>query len=416
MPNAPLHINTRLIHSGHSPDPTTGATVTPIVQSSAFAFRSAEQIEDVFAGRDGGYIYTRINNPTIDAFERRLTAAEGALSSLACSSGMAAISTALMGLAGAGDEILSGNSLFGGTYSLLAHTLERFGIHTRFVESTDLGAFKAGINDKTRAIFVESIGNPKLDVPDLKALATLAHAHGIALVVDSTVTTPVLLQAKFSGANLVVHSTSKFINGHGTAIGGAIVDCGTGPWSGPRYPHLHELFAESRQFAFLAFLRSRLHRDLGPCLSPLNAFLMATGLDTLGLRMERHCSNALALATALSKHPGVAEVRYPGLSSHANHAVATSQFAGGYGAILTLRLGTQERCFKVLNSLRRVQNLANLGDVKTLAIHPASTICRECTEDERRALGVTDDLIRVCVGLEHIADIIADFESALGQS
>lgn len=413
MPTPTLHINTRLIHGGYSPESETGATITPIFQNSAFAYKTAEQIEDVFAGREGGYIYTRINNPTIDSFERRLNAAESGLAALACSSGMAAISTALMGLAGSGDEIVSGNSLFGGTYSLLAHTLERFGIHTKFVESTDLAAFKAAITDRTKAIFVESIGNPKLDVPDIKALSALAKENGIALVVDSTVTTPVLFPSKSLGVDIVVHSTSKFINGHGTAIGGAMVDCGTGPWSGPRYVHLHDLFKQTRQFAFLAFLRTRLHRDLGPCLAPQNAFLMSTGMDTLGLRMERHSTNALALATFLSKHPTVAETRYPGLASHPNHAVAARQFTGGFGAILTIRLGDRERCFKFINGLRRVQNLANLGDVKTLAIHPASTICRECTDEERKAIGVTDDLIRMCVGLEHIDDIQTDMDSAL---
>jgi O-acetylhomoserine (thiol)-lyase len=408
-----MHLETKLLHGAYAPEEKTGATSLPIFQSSAFAYESAEQLESVFAGRAPGFVYSRINNPTLDRFERRMTALEEGLASVACASGMAAISTTALALAGAGDEIVSGNSIFGGTYSLFAHTLPRYGITTRFVETTDVDAYRDAITDRTRLIFVETIGNPKLDVPDIEAIAAVAREHGIVLVVDNTVTTPVLCRPKALGADIVIHSTSKYINGHGNAIGGTIVDCGTFDWGTPRYAHLKEYHDRVRQFAFVASLRNRVHRDLGCCFTPFNAFLMSIGMESLALRMERHCSNAAAVAEVLSRDARVEHVRYPGLPAHPNHKVAGRQFDDTYGALLTLQLGTKARCFKFINALQHVQNLANLGDAKTLVIHPASTFCREANDSERNAMGVTEDLVRVSIGIEHVDDICEDITQAL---
>ncbi len=408
-----LHLDTRLLHGANEPDASTGATVPAIVQSAAFAYETAEGLEAVFAGRAPGYVYSRIANPTVAQFERRIAALEEGRGALACASGMAAISAAALGLAGAGDEIVSGNSVFGGTYSLFAKTLARLGIVTRFVEATDVSAYRRAITDRTRLIFVETIGNPKMDVPDLAAISAVAREHGVALVVDNTVTTPLLLQPKTLGADLVVHSTTKFINGHGNAIGGILVDTGTLDWSHPRYAHLQTLQKRVGGMAFLVYLRNRLVRDLGSGLSPFNAFLMSIGVESLGVRMERHCSNAQRVANFLSRHPRVIETRYPGLAIHSDHALAARQFQNRFGAVLTLRLADKAQCFRFINGLERARNLASLGDAKTLVIHPASTICRELDADERRAVGVTEDLIRMSVGIEHPDDILADLENGL---
>lgn len=408
-----MHLETKLLHGAYAPEETTGATALPLYQSTSFAYESAERLEAVFAGRDAGFVYSRINNPTLDRFERRMTVLEDGLASVSCASGMAAISTTALALAGAGDEIVSGNSIFGGTYSLFAHTLPRYGITTRFVETTDPNAYREAVNDRTRAIFVETIGNPKLDVPDIAAIAAVAREQGVALVVDNTVTTPVLCQPKELGAAIVVHSTSKYINGHGNAIGGIIVDTGAFDWGNPRYGHLKPYHDRVRDFAFVASLRSRVHRDLGCCSSPFSAFLMSIGIESLAVRMERHCSNARRVAESLEQDDRVEEIRYPGLAQHADHDVAGRQFGATYGALLTLRLGTKERCFRFINALARAQNLANLGDAKTLVIHPASTICRDASEEDRTAMGVTDDLVRFSIGIEHVDDILEDIDQAI---
>ncbi len=407
------NLETMLVHGDGGPEEPAGATAPPIFQSAAFAYRTAEELEAVFAGRAPGYVYTRIANPTVAAFERRMAALEDGRGAIACASGMAAISAAVLGLAGAGDEIVSGNSLFGGTYSLFKQTLGRYGITVRFVEAADPAAYRAAITDRTRLIFVETIGNPKLDVPDLAALGGIAREAGVVLAVDGTVTTPLLLQPKNLGAGLVIHSASKFIGGHGNSIGGVIVDCGTFDWSSPRYGHLAEFSRRAGGQAFLVYLRNQICRDLGGCLSPFNAFLLSTGLESLAVRMERHCSNAAELARFLAGHPRVEEVRYPGLVCHPDHETARRQFGGRYGALLTLRLENKAECFRFINGLKMVKNLANLGDARTLVIHPASTICRDLTGEERRAVGVSDDLVRISVGIEHPDDIIADLDRSL---
>ncbi|NQT94588.1 MAG: O-acetylhomoserine aminocarboxypropyltransferase/cysteine synthase [Lentisphaerae bacterium] len=408
-----MHVETKLLHGAFTPEETTGATALPLFQSTSFAYESAEELEAVFAGREAGFVYSRIQNPTLDRFERRMTVLEDGLASVSCASGMAAISTTVLALAGSGDEIVSGNSVFGGTYSLFAHTLARYGITTRFVETTDADAYRRAVNDRTKLIFVETLGNPKLDVPDIVAIAKVAEEHGIVLVVDGTATTPVLCRPKELGADIVIHSTSKYINGHGNAVGGIIVDCGSFDWGSPRYSHLKPFHDRLRHFAFAACLRNRVHRDLGCCFSPFNAFLMSIGIESLAVRMERHCTNARHVAEHLARDPRVGEVRYPGLAKHPDREVAERQFGDRYGALLTLRLETKDRCFKFMNALKRILNLANLGDAKTLVVHPASTFCRDAGEEEREAMGVTDDLVRLSIGIEHVDDIIEDIDQAL---
>lgn len=406
-------LETRLIHGGTAPDAGTGATAIPIFQTAAFAYESAEAIEQVFAGREPGYVYTRIGNPTVSAFEQRLVSLEEGRAGLACASGMAAISATVLALAGTGDEIVSSGSIFGGTYSLFHHTLQRCGITARFAATGEPEAYRRLLSDRTRLIFVETIGNPKLDVPDIAALGAVARAHGIPLIVDNTVTSPALFQPKRCGADVVIHSTSKYINGHGTAIGGLIVDCGTADWSHPRQAPLKPWYDRAREMAFIVALRNQVARDLGGCLSPFNAFLMLTGIESLAVRMERHCANALRVAETLAGDDRLAGVNYPGLAAHPDHAVAQAQFGGRFGALLTLRLGSKERAFRFLNGLRLISNLANLGDAKTLAIHPASTFCRDANAAERQMMGVTEDLVRLAIGLEHSDDILEDITTAL---
>jgi O-acetylhomoserine (thiol)-lyase len=413
--NSDPRMETRVLHEANDPDAATGATAPSLFLSTAFAHETAEELESLFAGRAAGYVYSRIQNPTVERFERRACALEDGLAAVSCASGMAAISLTALTLAGAGDEVVCGDSLFGGTRSLLDRTLRRWGIVTRFVPSTDMAAFAAAIGDRTRLIFVEAIGNPKLDVPDLAALGALAAERGVALAVDTTAATPMLLRAKDYGAAIVLHSASKYLGGHGTAVGGIVVDTGAFDWSCSRYAHLQPFAARAGRLAFVAALRTQYHRDLGGCLSPFNAFLLSLGLDTLALRMERHCANAAAVARALAADPRVSEVRYPGLPSHPDHAIAARQFGGRFGGLLAVRLGDKARAFRFINALKRARNVANLGDARTLVIHPASTFCRDATPDERRAMGVTEDLVRLSIGLEHADDIWEDIAQALGQ-
>lgn len=408
-----MHIDTTLLHGANDPEEQTGATSFPLYQSTSFAYESAEKLEAVFAGRAPGYVYSRINNPTLDRFERRMTALEDGLAAVSCASGMAAVSTTALALAGAGDEIVCGSSIFGGTFSLFSHTLVRYGITTRFVETTDVDAYRAAVTDRTRLIFVETIGNPKLDVPNIAALSAVAREVGVVLVVDNTVTTPILCRPKELGADLVVHSTSKFINGHGTAVGGIIIDSGTFDWSGARYAHLKPFYERAREFAFVSSLRNRIQRDLGCCFAPFNAFLMSIGMESLAVRMERHCDTAVRVASFLQADGRVASVCYPGLVNHPDHATARDQFNGTYGALLTLRLGTRERGFAFINALQRARNLPNLGDARTLVVHPASTFCRDASDAEREMMGVTEDLVRLSVGIEHPDDVLADIDQAL---
>lgn len=408
-----LHMETRLLHDGMAQDPLQGAMVHPLFMTTAFGYGDPEDIEATFAGRDAGYLYTRIQNPTIADFERRVAASEGGVGAVATASGMAAISTAILTLCEQGDEVVAARTIFGGTYSLLGRTLSRYGIKTAFVDPLDIEMIRNAITDRTRVVFIETTGNPRLDVPDISAVAETAHEKGAVLVVDNTLTTPFLVRPGEWGADVVVHSASKFLSGHGTAIGGVIVDTGLFDWGAGRHPLLAQYHAKFRKFAFLAALRGQVHRDLGGCISPFNAFLIASGLDCLSVRMERHCENALAMSAFLEKHPAVESVRYPGLESHEGHVLAGRQLGGRYGAILAIRLGSRERCFRFLKGLKRIKSVPNLGDVRTLAIHPASTICRDVVGADRDAMGAWDDVVRISVGLEHIDDIKQDMEEGL---
>lgn len=405
---------TLLIHGGLEPGPA-GATTVPIVQSSSFAHATAEDLEDIFRGRKIGQVYTRVGNPTTESLEKRLAVLEGGQSAVATASGMAAITTAVMAIVRAGDEILSSSSLFGGTFSLFRDTLSAYGITTRFVDPTDLEAVKAGINEKTRLIFLETIGNPKMDVPDIPAVAQLAREAGIPLMVDATVTTPYLATGKDLGADIVVHSTSKFINGTGSAIGGAIIDVGRFNWQSAKFPHFEPFFKKYRGFAFTARVRKLIHKDFGACAAPMNSFLLSEGIETLALRMERHCSNALRLAQFLQGQPKVAWVNYPGLADNPYHQVAKKLYGDRFGGVLTFGLADKAAAFSFINGVRLARNLANIGDAKTLVIHPASTICADFGPEEKGLMGVGEEMVRVSTGIENINDIIEDFRLSLDQ-
>ena len=407
-----LRFDSLLVHGGLETGPA-GATSVPIVQSSSFAYESAEGLEDVFRGRAVGQVYTRLGNPTTEALERRLAILEGGGATIATASGMAAITTAVLTILRAGDEILSSSSLFGGTFSLFRDTLSNYGITARFVDPLDLDAFRAAINERTRLVFVETIGNPKLDVPDVPALARIAHEAGIPIMVDSTVTTPYLANGSQLEADILAYSTSKYINGTGTTIGGAIIDRGVFNWNSPKFPHFESFHKKYRAYAFTARARKLVHKDIGACAAPFNSFLLTEGIQTLALRMDRHCSSALALATFLKEHPKVIWVNYPGLEDSPQHTVATRLYGDRYGGLLTFGTGDKSSAFKVINGLKLASNLANIGDAKTLVIHPASTICADYNAEEKALMGVTEDLIRVSVGIEDYRDIIEDFEQAL---
>ena len=326
---------------------------------------------------------------------------------------MAAITAIMMGLLRSGDEILSANGIFGGTISLFSNTLGRFGVTTTYGNADKADSFEKGINERTKVIFLESIGNPRMNVPDIEGIAEAARAHKIPLVVDNTLTPPPILQAGLLGADLVVFSTSKYVNGHGTAIGGALVDTGNYDWGSGLFPDLRQAALRLGAFAFLGLQRKVIHRDLGGCPAPMNSFLMLQGLETLGPRMELHSDNALRLASALSAHPGVSWVNYPGLASSPYHDRVQRWFGGSAGGVFTFSLGTRQRAMAFVNALLLAKNMTNIGDAKTLVLHPATTIYQEYTEEERNAVGVHDDMLRVSVGIEDADDILDDFIQAI---
>lgn len=338
---------------------------------------------------------------------------EGGGAAIATASGMAAITTAALTILRSGDEILSSSSLFGGTFSLFRDTLSSYGITATFVDPLDLDGFRNAINERTRLLFVETIGNPKLDVPDVPALARIAHEAGIPIMVDSTVSTPYLANGIELEADILAYSTSKYINGTGTTIGGVIIDRGVFDWNNPKFPHFEQFYKKYRAFAFTARARKLVHKDVGACAAPFNSYLLTEGVQTLALRMERHCSNALALARFLKDHPKVDWVSYPGLENSPHHAVATRLYGGRYGGLLTFGTGDKASAFRAINGLKLAKNLANIGDAKTLVIHPASTICADYNAEEKKLMGVTEDLVRVSVGIEDCRDIIEDFSQAL---
>lgn len=404
-----LGFNTVLLHGTEEFYPH-GATQVPIYQSSAFRHKSAEELENIFTNKAMGFSYTRINNPTIEAFEKRMTLLEGGIGSVACSSGMSALFNALMNILQSGDEVVAAAGLYGGTVELF-EDLEAFGVTTKYVTENKPEAYEALITDKTRVVFAETIGNPKLDVTDIQAVAEMAHAHKLPLVIDNTTTTPMLVNPLKLGADVVVHSSSKYINGNSDAISGVLIYGGKFKWD-ERYPGLMP-YKKFGPYAYIAKLRNGLFRNTGGCLAPQNAFLNLLGLETLGLRMERQCSNALELAEYLDGLGEGLQVNYPGLARHSEHALAKHQFHDRYGAIVTVRTGSKERAFDLLNRLKIPFILSNIGDTKTLVLHPASTIAVHLSEEEQIKSGVYDDMIRISVGIEDVEDLKRDFKQAI---
>lgn len=402
--------NTGLLHGTNEKYPQ-GATQVPIYQSSAFRHDSAEDLEKIFDNKKMGFSYTRINNPTVESFEKRVTMLEDGIGSVACASGMAALTNAFLNILQAGDEIVAACGLYGGTVELF-DDLKPFGISVKYVKENKPEAFEAEITEKTRIVFAETIGNPKLDVTDIQAVAEVAHKYDVPLIVDNTVATPYLIQPLKLGADIVVHSSSKYINGSSDAISGILV-CGKGlKWDPDRYPGLAP-YRKFGPFAYIAKLRNGLFRNTGACLAPQNAFLNNLGLETLGLRMQRQCDNALELARFLQGLGGDIEVNYPGLEESPYHEIAEKQFKNGYGAIVTVRTGSKEKTFSIINSLKIPLIISNIGDTKTLVIHPESTIAAHISDEEKLQSGVFEDLIRISVGIEDIEDLKEDFKQAI---
>ncbi len=418
--------DTLALHGGQLPDPTTGARAVPIYQTTSYVFRDTDHAQALFALQEVGNIYTRIMNPTTDVLEQRIALLEGGVGALAVASGQAAETLAILNLAEQGDNILSATSLYGGTYNLFHYTLPKYGIDVKFESPDDPERFIAQIDDRTKAVFLESIGNPRLNVPDLEAIARLAHEKGVPVIVDNTVPTPYLLRPFEWGADIVVHSATKFIGGHGTSIGGLIVDSGTFDWAASgRFPNFttpdpsyHGLkYADLGAPAFILKARVQLLRDIGPALSPFNAFLFLQGIETLSLRLDRHCQNALGVARFLSEHNKVAWVNYPGLPSHESHALAKKYLPRGQGALVGFGIkGGKAAGRTFIDNLRLFSHLANIGDAKSLAIHPASTTHSQLTPDEQITTGVTDDFVRLSVGLETLDDLLADLDQALSKA
>ncbi|HEY3319320.1 MAG TPA: aminotransferase class V-fold PLP-dependent enzyme [Planctomycetota bacterium] len=391
------------------------AAATPIDQAASYAYGSAQELADVFAGKAPGHIYTRISGPTTLVLERRLAELEDSIGCIATSSGMAAITAVMMGLLRSGDEIVSAAGIFGGTISLFKNVLGRFGVKTTLVSAGDTEQFRQAITPATRVIFVETIGNPGMDVPDLSAIAELARAHRILFVVDSTLTSPALIRPKEFGADIVVHSTTKYINGHGTVIGGALIDTGRYDWSTGPFADVAALAKRAGRLAFLSHLRMLIYRDLGGCAAPGSSWLMLQGLETLTSRMRAHCDNALKIAELLRQHRSVGRVDYPGLQCSTYYPRVSKFFGGRGGGLLTLRLGSRERAFRFIDSLKTVRIATNLGETRTLVIHPASTIFHEYSADQRAELGVPDDLVRMALGIDEFDKLKQDVLQALDQ-
>lgn len=423
-----MKLETLAIHAGYSPDPTTKAVAVPIYQTTSYAFDDTQHGADLFDLKVPGNIYTRIMNPTNDVLEKRVAALEGGIAALAVASGMAAITYAIQTLAEAGDNIVSVAKLYGGTYNLFAHTLPRQGIEVRFAPHDDIESLEALIDANTKAVFCESIGNPAGNIVDLEALAKAAHRHGVPLIVDNTVASPALCRPFEHGADIVVHSLTKYMGGHGTSLGGIVVDSGKFPWADnrERFPLLNtpdvsyhgvnysETFGAA---AFIARCRVVPLRNMGAALSPFNAFLILQGLETLALRMERHCSNALRVAEFLAGHEQVAWVKYAGLAEHPEHELAQKYMGGAPASILSFGIkGGLEAGARFIDALQLVVRLVNIGDAKSLACHPASTTHRQLNAEELAHAGVSQDMIRLSIGIEHIDDILADLTQALEAS
>jgi len=418
-------LETIAVHGGYQPDPTTRAAAVPIYQTVAYAFDDAQYGADLFDLKIPGNIYTRITNPTADVLEQRVAALEGGVAALALASGQMAVTYAIQTIAEAGDNIVSAQALYGGTYNLFAHTLPQFGITTRFADSANLASFEGLFDARTKAVFIESIGNPLGNVSDIAAIADIAHRHGVPLIVDNTVASPWLLRPIEHGADIVVHSLTKYLGGHGTSLGGAIVDSGKFPWaehkdkfrrlSEPDVSYHGVVYTEAMgAAAYIARARVVPLRNTGGAISPFNAFQILTGIETLSLRMERICANSQRVAEYLQKHPHVAWVTYAGLPDHPDHGLAQKYLGGKASGILTFGVkGGRAAGEKFLNALQLFTRLVNIGDAKSLATHPASTTHRQLSPAELAQAGVREDTVRLSIGIEHIDDLLADLEQAL---
>jgi len=423
--DAKLKPETLALHGGQEADAATGARAVPIYQTTSYQFKSTEHAANLFSLKEPGNIYTRLMNPTTEVFEKRIAALDGGVGALATASGQAAISLAILNIAQNGDEIVSADNLYGGTYSLFHYTLAKFGIKVNFVKANDLEALRRAITPKTKAVYAESIGNPKLNVSDLDGIAAIAHQNNIPFILDNTVS-PYLLRPFDHGVDIAVYSATKFIGGHGTSLGGVIVDSGKFNWANGKFPLIAgpdpsyhgidfvEALKSSGNIAYIVKARVTLLRDLGAALSPFNSFLFLQGLETLHLRMPRHSENALAVAKYLQKHSKVSWVNYPGLDNSPEKERAGKYLPKGAGGIIGFGIkGGAEAGKRFIDSLQLISHLANIGDAKSLAIHPATTTHQQLSEKEQLATGVTPDFIRLSIGLENVDDIIADIEKAL---
>lgn len=422
-----LNFDTLAVHGGQVPDPTTTARAVPIYQTTSYVFRDTEHAASLFGLQEFGFIYTRLMNPTQDVFEKRVALLEGGIGALAAASGQAAQTMAILNILHAGDEMISSTSLYGGTYNLFHYTLPKLGIHVHFVDPADPENFRKALTPKVKLFYAETVGNPKLDTLDIEAVARIAHEAGVPLMIDNTMPTPALINPIQWGADIVVHSATKFIGGHGTSIGGIIVDSGKFPWDNGKFsqftepdPSYHGLVLMNlpeplRSMAYILKARIQMLRDIGACVSPFNAFLFLQGLETLHLRMERHSANALKVAQFLKEHPQVVWVNYPGLPEHPSYETAKKYHKGErYGGILGFGVkGGMEAGRKFIDNLQIFSLLANIGDAKSLAIHPASTTHQQLTVEEQFSTGVTPDFVRLSVGIEDPNDLIADLDQAL---
>jgi len=423
--DAKLKLESLMLHGGQEVDPATGSRAVPIYQTTSYQFKDTDHAAALFGLAEFGNIYTRLMNPTTDVLEKRIAALEGGVGALAVASGQSAITLSILNIAKAGDEIVSADNLYGGTYNLFHYTLAKFGIKVNFVKSNDLEAIEKAITPKTKAVYAESMGNPKLDVVNLEGISEITRRHGLPFILDNTLA-PYILRPFDHGADIIVYSATKFIGGHGTSIGGVIVDSGKFDWSSGKFPLISdpepsyhgipfiEALKPMGNIAYIIKARVTLLRDMGPAISPFNSFLLLQGLETLHLRMPRHSENALAVAKHLENHKSVEWVNYPGLDSHPDKKLAGKYLKYGAGAILGFGIkGGADAGKKFINSLELISHLANVGDAKSLAIHPASTTHQQLTSEEQLATGVTPDFIRLSIGIEHIDDIIADIDQAL---
>lgn len=421
--NQTYDLETLSLHGGQSPDPTTGSRAVPIYQTTSYVFQDTAHAESLFALEEPGNIYTRIGNPTVEVFEKRLALLEGGVASVATSSGMAAITLSILNLASAGDEIIAASNLYGGTYNLFTATLPRYGIKVKFVDPTDPENFRTAITDKTKAVFAEIIGNPSLHVLDVEKTANVAHDAGIPLIIDNTFATPYLCKPISLGADIVIHSATKWIGGHGTSIGGVIVDGGRFDWNSEKFPPFTEpdqsyngirYANDLGELAFATKVRVQLLRDFGASLSPFNAFMLLQGLETLHLRVERHNQNAAEIAGYLEGHPAVDWVSYPGLKSHPSHELGKKVLNGGFGSVIVFGIkGGKEAGRKLIDNVELWSHLANVGDAKSLIIHPASTTHQQLSVEDLAASGVKEEMVRLSVGIESIRDLKNDLNQAL---